>query len=421
MERYNTSDASAKWNHEPDIDVTNMVHKNLHGIEAQFLHIKSHQDRQRKSETLSFPARLNIRADQLATDQQELMKQPETTVTTNFHHLVIENHFITRESQKWLLDYASRIPIQQYYHDKYGWSSKTFHSIDWDLQHKVLRRYGVNDQRRILKFVHGWLPTNNRLFREQRQQTQRCPLCHYIKEDAVHLFHCLHTRQMDTKHDLITRITQEIKIKEPIRSMITKAIEKSASDPTWQPEESHESRGAIDQSRIGWQQLFFGRIAKDLVREFECENVMPKNGQVANNNNGQKLIRLIWDTFLKFWTQRNEQVFGETAKSNKEAQRSAWIAKVERCFEQETMLEWKDRSKVFQKSKEEILTDEPHKIAAWVKLAERLIKINKHKKRKDQAQRGMMDKHFQWKPPKNRAGTHSTERKQHHKQNLKPD
>jgi hypothetical protein len=146
MERYNTSDASAKWNHEPDIDVTNMVHKNLHGIEAQFLHIKSHQDRQRKSETLSFPARLNIRADQLATDQQELMKQPETTVTTNFHHLVIETHFITRESQKWLLDYASRIPIQQYYHDKYGWSSKTFRSIDWDLQHKVLRRYGVNNQ-----------------------------------------------------------------------------------------------------------------------------------------------------------------------------------------------------------------------------------------------------------------------------------
>jgi hypothetical protein len=141
-----------------------MAHENLQGIEAQYLHVKSHQDRQRKSETFSFPARLNIQADQLATNQQKLMQKPETAVSTSFHHLVIDNHFITRESQRWLLDSASSIPIQQYYQDKYGWSTKTFHSIDWDIQHKVLRRYGEIDQRRILKFVHGWLPTNNRLF-----------------------------------------------------------------------------------------------------------------------------------------------------------------------------------------------------------------------------------------------------------------
>jgi hypothetical protein len=200
--------------------------------------------------------------------------------------------------------------------------------------------------------------------------------------------------------------------------MIKKAIERSSSDPTWQPENFQESRGAIVQSRIGWQQLFFGRIAKELVQELKGKHV---NGQEANKYNGQKIIRMIWDTFLKLWKQRNEQVFGETAKSKKEAQRSAWIAKVERCFELETLLKWKDRSKVFQKSKEEILTAEPHKIAAWVKLAEQLIKINKHEKMKDKAQRGMMDTHFLWKPPEKRPGINSKERKQHHKQNLKPD
>jgi hypothetical protein len=41
---------------------------------------------------------------------------------------------------------------------------------------------------------------------------------------------------------------------------------------------------------------------------------MFKNGKAANNGTGQKLIRLIWDTFLKLWKQRNKQVFGETAK-----------------------------------------------------------------------------------------------------------
>jgi hypothetical protein len=97
-----------------------MVQANLCGIEAQFLHVKSHQDRQQKQGTLSFPAKLNIRADQLATLQQETMKQPVTTITTEFCHLMIGKHYITCESQRWLLDSASRILIRQYYQDKYG-------------------------------------------------------------------------------------------------------------------------------------------------------------------------------------------------------------------------------------------------------------------------------------------------------------
>jgi hypothetical protein len=136
---------------------------------------------------------------------------------------------------------------------------------------------------------------------------------------------------------------------------------------------------------------------------------------------GQKIIRLIWDTFLQLWQQRNDHVFGETPRSNRDAQRCTWIAKVEKCYELETMLDWKDRTKVFRKTKEEVLAEEPCKIAAWVKLAERMIKINKSEKRKLKGQKKMMEQYFKWHPPDSCTGEYGKERSQHHKQNLKPD
>jgi hypothetical protein len=96
----------------------------------------------------------------------------------------------TREAQRWILDKASCIPIQQYYLDKFGWTKATFLGIDWDLQQRVLSSYDINDQRRILKFVHGWLPMNYRLHREKQSSTMRCPLCFYLEETELHLFQC---------------------------------------------------------------------------------------------------------------------------------------------------------------------------------------------------------------------------------------
>jgi hypothetical protein len=388
-------------------------------MEAQFQHVKSHQNRQKRTENLSFPAKLNVRADELAQNQRTRMKEPATMVTTDFHHLTIGKQYITRDSQRWLLDAASRIPIRQYYQDKYGWSTTTFNEIDWDMQHKVLMRYGTNDQRRILKLVHEWLPTNSRLARERSTNTQRCKLCHYIKEDAMHLFRCRHAKQTETRHALLAQLNKTLQILEPEKSTILNAIERGLQDTHWKPE--YESRGMKAQNLIGWQQIYRGRFAKGLIKGFRLTNETSVNGQAAKHRLSQKILKLIWDTFLQLWKQRNELIFGEKSAPNQEAKRDAWIAKVERCYELEPTLAWKDRSKLFTKSKEEVLAEDHRKVAAWVKLAERLLKINKKEARMPDTQREMIEQYFKWHPPDKRHGRRNREKEQHHKQNLKPD
>jgi hypothetical protein len=101
---------------------------------------------------------MNIMADELATRQCEKMTAPKTYVSTPYKHLIISDMTITRDSQQWILDTASRIPIQQYYNDKYRWSAGTFQSINWAAQQAVLSRYEMNDQRRI----RPWMATNVR-------------------------------------------------------------------------------------------------------------------------------------------------------------------------------------------------------------------------------------------------------------------
>jgi hypothetical protein len=190
MESYETELQTPKWAHKPDIDITNTVHRNLKGMKAQFVHIKGHQDTTRSDKPISFTAELNVMADTLASQQRQTMRSPVMVVTTEQHLLKIGDMYITREAQRWILDKASCIPIQQYYLDKFGWTKATFLGIDWDLQQRVLSSYDINDQRRILKFVHGWLPMNYRLHREKQSSTMRCPLCFYLEETELHLFQC---------------------------------------------------------------------------------------------------------------------------------------------------------------------------------------------------------------------------------------
>jgi hypothetical protein len=107
------------------------------------------------------------------------------------------------------MDTSSRIPILQYYWYKYKWKVPTFNKVNWKAQQKVLQRYDSNDQCRILKFCHGWLPTYDRLHREKQSPTQRCPLCYYLIENNKHLFACKHPGQQAIIETLLKKIDND--------------------------------------------------------------------------------------------------------------------------------------------------------------------------------------------------------------------
>jgi hypothetical protein len=146
----------------PDEDICKVALDLLRKLQIQIQHIKSHQDQKTSIDKLPFEAVLNTMADKEATRQRNLMKTPDSNVQIlGAAQLRINDIAITRDSHRWLMHMAGKILIQQYYKERLGWSPSTFDHVSWDTQLAVLRRYNQDDQARIIKFVHGWLPTQH--------------------------------------------------------------------------------------------------------------------------------------------------------------------------------------------------------------------------------------------------------------------
>jgi hypothetical protein len=293
-----------KWNFVTHADIIKTAHLFLRKFPIIYTYVKAHQDRSNKNKELSRAASLNIMADNLAQQQRHTMKTAHSTVTTMHAHLCINDITITKECQRWIMDTASRIPIQQYYREKYHWKTTTFHKINWKAQQRVLQHYDNNDQRRILKFCHGWLPTHDRLYREQQTLTQRCPLCHYLKETNTHLFSCRHPDQRAIIKTLIKKIEQDNTTYgvEGLTEIYKEAI--TSIDQEWRPsiqDETTLSTSINDQNDIGWHHILFGRIAQTTARYID--STLHQRGVEKWQNSGdrwsQRMIKNIWDTFLQ--------------------------------------------------------------------------------------------------------------------------
>jgi hypothetical protein len=58
-----------------------------------------------------------------------------------------------------------------------------------------------------------------------------------------------------------------------------------------------------------------------------------------------------------------------------------------------------DRDKIYTKSQDELMQENPTYIKSWVKLATRIIRTSKKENRKKTGQKLMMEQYFQWHPP----------------------
>ena len=142
-------------------------------------------------------------------------------------------------------------------------------TIDWDAQHKALKREPFGKKRWLTKHLCGQCGVGRVLARRKHQSHDCCPRCNAPDESVTHVLQCQAlTAKMQwgiamdtleswlfnnhTQHDLITAILSRL--------------------ATWRHDTSKETiagpkplRAAIAaQDILGWENFLFGRISKDL-------------------------------------------------------------------------------------------------------------------------------------------------------------
>jgi hypothetical protein len=344
---------------------------------------------QPSGDKLSFPAMLNVMADEQATRQRNLMNRPNADVKNNARvQLQIANVAITRDSQQWILKSAGRIPIEQYYREKFQWTKQTFDSINWEVQHKVLKSFTPADQTRIVKFIHGWLPTQKRLHMEGEASSPRCPLCKDLLEDNLHLLCCSHERMKEVQKKIPQFLEKSLHDygNSEIWNILEVGLESSTAGE-WTADikfVSPEWKEAIkEQNEIGWVHMYKGRIGNKLlqaVAEHYKElglNQMSYNGERW----AKKLITNIWKTILELWSTRLE-ILHDTDKVGKERLRKEKLkTRIQRCYEYSDRLLANERQKWFSKDIEDVLQQDAKYLETWLQLVERIIRIAKREQK----------------------------------------
>jgi hypothetical protein len=330
------------------------------------------------------------------------MEAPESDVLKLAKtQLQINNIVITRDSQRWLLHLAGKIPLQAYYNKKWGWTDRIFDSISWKTQHSALQKFDTHDQTRILKFVHGWLPTQHRLYKEGTTSTPKCKLCQELYEDNLHLFSCKHPHKGQIQEEITTYLAKSLHDhgNSELTNILEIALGECTTSSKWQPDLRFASlewhNGIEAQNNIGWRHILFGRISRDMIQTMEehYRNIPVNPKQYTGDRWVRKLIINIWSTMLKLWNKRNEIIFDTETNMSRETILEQLTLRLHRCYTLKDRLKASERSLWLGTTMEEKSNEDIKHIQAWLQNVERLIRITKRERRQCPKNSSIME-HF---------------------------
>jgi hypothetical protein len=343
--------------------------------------------------------------------------------------LQIADVCITRDSQKWLLHSAGKIPIQNYYREKFGWNISTFSNIAWEVQKSALQSFTLADQSRILKFVHGWLPTASRAFKEGSSLSQRCAICHAPREDNFHLFQCTN-RAMDKIQEKI----QSFLVKDmhdhgdsELSNIIEIGILNAGVTPKWTPsitDVSRKWRTAVrDQTSIGWDQLLRGRISTTLINAVDQHYESQDLSTFLYNGRrwAKKLVIVIWTTMLELWNTRNSLIYNHDQELAATQLKEKIETRVRRCYNHKTLLKAHEQTQWFSLSLEDRLMEDAKRTTNWLQGVERLIKITRRELKKRPRESIILERFLKVKNNTQEQGNHEAEDPRAYAQELHPD
>ena len=160
------------------------------GLELQ--HIKGHQDRQKTFHRLpALLAQLNVEADELANKYQRELRthEPEVLMTKwAGAHLILPTGTVTSHYESALRYHATAEPLRVHLRERNQWTQPTFDTINWTAHGQSIRQH-MAKRTHIIKLVHGILPTNATLHRQDPIRNL-CPCCRAHKEDWCHIIKC---------------------------------------------------------------------------------------------------------------------------------------------------------------------------------------------------------------------------------------
>jgi hypothetical protein len=273
----------------PDYDILQAIRSTIAAIPitTDIFHVKSHQDKKTPYADLTPDAQINVLADRQA--EAIYTKAPHRTglfptwVPGTRAALFHGPHQVTTRIPEYIR-IAKHAPDMKEYlirrsHEATGrdtkWDDNTFDSIAWQPLGESFKKLSVGQRIQLSKYMNDLLPTLKRQQTMNNTIDGRCFECNQLWEDTNHVIRCPSESRCHARQEALTIFRQHLSkqhtpdimanlISECMNSWINRT---RISPPTWTtPEEpimTQLTHAFKAQGKIGWDQFFRGRIAKD--------------------------------------------------------------------------------------------------------------------------------------------------------------
>ena len=213
---------------------------------------------------------MNIRMDRIAGECRQLHSRPLQTKahSGNQISLLLEGHIVTTKLQN-QLRFAFTAPLlQTYIQRKENWDDHLFAMIDWPAHGKYLASLPFPKRVNVIKMLHNWQYTKSRAMLFQDSDLNTCPLGCGHEETALHHLSCPKIPGSDLRS--INRWMSHNNTAPPVQLAIITSLQAwIASEPTplfsANDQDSIERQTSLahsEQSILGWDQAFKGRLSK---------------------------------------------------------------------------------------------------------------------------------------------------------------
>jgi len=299
-----------------DYDVVAEIKRTLQALaplKIELHHIKGHQDDKTATHDLSLPATLNIECDSRANRELPLLQDysiftPHPKFPSAYPYLQINNRNIVRDLAETLRHAATSPDYREYLQEKHDWTQSDSYEVNWNAIKLAMKHVKPTERRNLQKFLHDWLPyrASHRRGDVSHDETL-CPSCQHAPENYWHFLECGNQKREQLFQSLLKDLKQ-MHIKQNLNLTLYYMLQAgllSVRQATEIPHAEENFQGLEElhhrQSRLGWEQLFYGRISVTWAHYIDDHSDGNTNGTIFYS----RIIRRIWRYALDAWTSRN--------------------------------------------------------------------------------------------------------------------
>jgi len=346
-------------------------------ISFQYWHVKGHQDLDHNHQ-LTLEEQHNVDCDKLAgkfvRDHPQCSTDLATPVfETSAPHLILNGRVICRRVTTTMRHAAATPAYWDYLRQRYIWNHSDLTQIQWPTLKTLLGSFPSNDQRRLSLFIHDKLALRASKF-HPHLGSQLCPSCKREQEDRWHFLECQHPERRTLFSQMkqsLTAVTTKFSLHPAIFTALWLGL-LMIRNATPYPVITHELplplRAPVNaQSRLGWDQLYQGRVS--YLWERAIENLSPQL-KVSGRYIMIQLLKPIWTYILATWTLRNQHLHQDGGRLSLPNYQQA----VRNIYDLKPQLPTAAQEALFQRPLEEMLEQPPAFLRSWIERSQRYIK-----------------------------------------------